>query len=252
MKRMRILAVGLCILITLVLSYLLYSTEFKYSIDKTDLSVAITEFEEPHKGSIEAVVLETKEIDGILLASFKDRKNESINGVAKFLKGFNNKYRIVQTRIEVAEYSNIVQLYRVDIKDKRYIAVSGYNLSDEIKYYGLDYFTYANPGELAKDRVQESVKFEVKNRPFIEVHKSEEIEGILLESVESDLHSYYLVDTSIYDEDGVEMIEKFRTVGVDKRNISTGASKAELFMLYVFIFIVLVVGIIITRYFLTT
>lgn len=252
MKRMRILAAGLCVIITLVLSYMLYTMEFKYTIDKNDLSEAITEFEKPFNGEISAEVIETKEIDGILLASFKDQNNESINGVAKFLKGFNNRYRIVQTRVEVSEYSNVVQFYRIEINDERYIVVNGYNLSDKVKYYGLDYLIYPNSKELAKDRVSKAVVLEVKNQTFIEVYKIEEIEGLLLDLFNKNPHSYYLLETSIYNGDGVEIIEKSENVGIDKRDISSGASKAELFMLYVFIFIVVVVGAIMIRYFLTT
>lgn len=250
-KRTRMLAAALCVIITLLLSSYLYTMEFKYTIDKTNLSSAITEFVAPFNDEVEAYVLETKEIDGILLVSFKDRNHEYINGIAKFTKGMNQKYRIIQTKIESSEYSAVVQFYPLDIKDKRYFAVSGYNLSDEIKYYGLDYWTYANPGQFSEDRVRESVKYEVKNQQFIEVYKSEEIESLLLKSVERDLHSFYLAETSVYDENSIEITENFRIPDEGTKNIAFGAGKAELFLLYVYIAIVLCIGILMVRYFLT-
>ncbi len=250
-KRTRMLAAALCVIIMLLLSSYLYTMEFKYTIDKTNLSSAITEFMSPFDGEVEAYVLETKEINGTLLASFKDRNHEYVNGIAKFTKGMNQKYRIVQTKIESSEYSAVVQFYPIEIKDKRYIAVSGYNLSNEIKYYGLDYSTYANPGQLSEDRVQESVKFEVENQQFIEVYKSEEIESLLLKSVERNLHSFYLVKTSVYDENSIEITENFRIPDEGRKNIAYGVGKVELFLLYVYIAIVLCFGILMVRYFLT-
>ncbi len=250
-KRTRVLAAVLCVILTLVLSYLIYTMEYKYNMDKTDLSGAVTEFMAPFNGAVEAYVLETKEIDGILFASFKDQNNGTVNGIAKFLKGFNQKYRIVQTKVESSEYSTVLQFYPVEIKDEQYIAVSGYNLSDEIKYYGLDYSTYSNPGYLSKDRVSESVKFEVKNQQFLEFYKTKELESLLVKSVENTLYNYHLVETSIYDANGVEITENFRIVDGSTHNVSSGAGKAELFLLYVYIAIVIGLGIIITRYFLT-
>lgn len=46
-RRTRILAVIVCIILTLALSYTIYESEYKYSIDKAILSGAITEFMDP-------------------------------------------------------------------------------------------------------------------------------------------------------------------------------------------------------------
>lgn len=226
-------------------------SDSKTSMDKADLSGAVTEFMAPFDNAVDAYVLETKEIDGVLFASFKDQSDGNVNGIAKFLKGFNQKYRIVQTKIESSEYLSVVQFYPVEIKDERYIAVSGYNLSDEIKHYGLDYSAYSNPGYLSKDRVRESVRFEVKNQQFLEFYQTKELESLLVESVENTLYNYHLVATSMYDADGKEIIENYRNVEDADRSMSSGAGKAELFLLYVFIAIVMGLGAIFTRYFLT-
>jgi len=250
-KRTRLLAAVLCVILTLVLSYSIYATEYKYNMDKADLSGAITEFMSPFESAVDAYVLETKEIDGVLFASFKDKSHGNVNGIAKFLKGFNQKYRIVRTKIASSEYSSVVQFYPVEIKDEQYIAVSGYNLSDEIKYYGLDYSIYSSPGYLSKDRVRESVRFEVKNQQFLEFYQTKELEKLLVESVEDTLYNYHLTATALYNADGMEITENYRNIDDSTPDVSSGAGKAELFLVYVYIAIVIGLGIILTRYFLT-
>jgi hypothetical protein len=249
-KRIRLLAAALCVVLTLIFSYLIYASEYKYSYDKADLSAAITEFASPFD-PVDAYVLETKEIDGMLIASFKDRSRDGVNGIAVLLKGFNQKYRIVSSKINSAEYTSVVQIFPVELKDQQYYVVSGYNLSDEIRYYGLDYATYSEPGTLSDNRIMRSLKYEVKNLQFLELYPAEELNSLLENSSEETLHSYYLVATSLYDADGREITEEFINQESTGDRVSSSTGKAELFMLYVFIIIVMGLGYIFTRYFLT-
>lgn len=246
-KRIRLLAAILSIVLALVLSYLLYASEYGFTLDHGDLSAGITEFEP----SVDAYVLETKEVEGVLIVSFKDQSTANVYGIAEFIKGFNQKYRIVRTHVRAADYSSVVQIYPIEIKKERYIAVSGYNLSDEIMYYGLDYSTYENPGYLSENRVRESVKFEVKNPQFLEIYRAEELDNRLTNRVEHTLSNYHLTATSVYDEAGLEITENFRIVENTNQSTGFGTGKAELFLLYIYIAIVLGLGIVCTRYFLT-
>ncbi|PKM50454.1 MAG: hypothetical protein CVV02_10965 [Firmicutes bacterium HGW-Firmicutes-7] len=250
-KRTRLLAAVLCVVLTLVLSCLIYVSEYKFTINKSDLSAAITEFTASYKNPVDAYVLETKEMDGVLIVSFKDQFNADVYGIAEFLGGFNQRYRIVRANIESSDYSSVVQIYPVEIKDEQYIAVSGYNLSNEIMYYGLDYYTYSSPGYLSEDRARKSIKFEVKNPQFLEFYHVEELDSLLENSVEESFYNYHLVTTSMYDADGMEITEKYRNVEDDDLRVSSGSGKAELFLIYVYIAIVMGLGIIFTRYFLT-
>lgn len=250
-KRARLLAAVLCFVLTLVLSYLLYASEYNSTYDKNDLAAAITEYEAPHRTPVDAYVLETKEMNGVLIVSFKDQSNEDVYGIAEFLKGFNQRYRIVRTKIKSSDYSSVVQTYSVEIKDERYIVVSGYNLSDEIMNYGLDYSAYTSPGYLSKNRVRKTIKLEVKNPQFLEFYHVEELDSLLENSVEETLYNYHLVTTSMYDADGMEITENYKNVEDADRSVSSGSGKVELFLLYVYIAIVMGVGIIFTRYFLT-
>ncbi len=249
-KRSRLMAAALCAILTLILSYIIYTSEYKFKNDKSDLANAVTEFTASSQVKVDAYILETKEIDGTLIVSFKDQTNDDINGIAVLLKGFNQKYRIIQTNIDSSNYTAVVQVFPIKIKDKQYYAVSGYNLTDETKYYGLDYWAYSNPGYLSQDRVRKPIKFDVKNQQFLEIYHQEELDKLLENSVEETLYNYHLVATSMYDAVGREITDNFKIQEVTKNRVSPNIYKAELFVLYVFIAIVVVLGFIFTRYFL--
>lgn len=249
-KKTRLLAAAISIILTLILSYSIYAIEFKYSVDKAALSYAITEFTAPFDDAVDAYVLETKEIEGVLYVSFKDQNHETINGIAKFIKGFNNKYRIIQTKTESSKYSSVVQFFPIEDRDERLIVVSGYNLSNQIEYYALDYTAYTRPGYLADDRVERSLKFKTPNLQFLEIYNTKDLNTLLMESQQNTLYNYHLTGISIYDENGNEITDNFIIADNDIKDVSSSTGKAELFLLYVFIAIVFGLGIIMTRYFL--
>lgn len=60
-----------------------------------------------------------------------------------------------------------------------------------------------------------------------------------------------LVEASMYDADGREITDNFRNQEDSGNQVEANIGKAELFLLYVFIAIVMALGIIFTRYFLT-
>ncbi|HSR04436.1 MAG TPA: zf-HC2 domain-containing protein [Proteiniclasticum sp.] len=250
-RKTRLIAAVISIVLTLILSYAVYAMEFEYSSDKTDLSNAVTEYTAPLDEPIEAYVLETSVVDGVLIASFKDRTHETVNGIAKFIKGLNNRYRIIGVQVESSEYSSVVQYYPFESNDEHLIAVSGYNLSYEIEYYGLDYSAYTRPGYLSDYRVRIPVKFETDNLQFLEIYKAEELAEIAMETQEVAVFNPHLTGSSFYDESGEEITGKFRIPESDIQNISYGGGKVELFMVYVFIVLIAGFGAIMTRYFLT-
>lgn len=250
-KKTRLLAAVLCIASTFVLSYLLYDSEFHYTIDKDDLSLAVTEFTKPFKNPVDAYVLEIKETEGRLFAAFKDQSNPNMYGIAEFSKGINQRYRIIRTQKELSEYSSVVETYRVNLDDEQYVAVSGYNLSEEIGCYGLDYATYSDPGQRSNNRVMRSVKFEVKNPQFLELYSVKELNSLLEKTSGGPFVSAFLVATSLYDTEGVDITENFRDLEKGTPDMGSATGKAELFLIYIFIAILMGIGAILTRYFLT-
>jgi len=249
-KKTKLLAATISIILTLILSYSLYAMEFKYSADKTDLSYAITELLAPYDKGIDAYVLETKEKEGALFVSFKDQNHDTINGIAKFIKGLNNKYRIIQTKTESSKYSSVVQFFPIEDRVDNIIVVSGYNLSNEIAYYGLDYSAYTRPGYQSDYRVKRTLKFVTRNLQFLEIYNTKELDTLLMESEEDTLYNYHLTGISFYDEDGNEITDNFKIEDNDIKDVSSSTAKAELSLLYVYIAIVFGFGIIMTRYFL--
>lgn len=249
-KRTRLMAAVLCVALTLVLSSLIYTSEYNFTNDKSSLAVGITEFTDSTRYPVDAYVLETKEVNGVLVATFKDKKRADVNGVAVLVKGFNQRYRIINAKIETSDYSSVLQVFHITIKNKPYYAVSGYNLSDEIKYYGLDFFAYTNPGYLAKDRVREVIKFNVKNQQFLEIYPAKELQNLFESSTDATLYNPHLLATSMYDAEGREITDNFRNQEDLGSRVSAGIGKAELFMLYIFLAVVMGLGAIFTRYFL--
>ena len=107
-KKVRIFAAVSCMLLALIGSYLLYSAEYEFSNDKGVLSTAITEYASSSKYPVNAYVLETKEVDGVLIAFFKDNSSSGVYGFARLLKGINQKYRLVNVNFNPGKYSAVV------------------------------------------------------------------------------------------------------------------------------------------------
>jgi hypothetical protein len=96
-----------------------------------------------------------------------------------------------------------------------------------------------------------SVKFEVKNPQFLEFYSVEELSGLLENTSDETIQEAFLVSTSIYDTEGVEVTDNYKIMEDGIQDTGFGAGKAELFLLYYFIAIIIGLGIILTRYFLT-
>jgi len=250
-KRTRLMATALCIMVTVGLCYALYASEFKYVNDKGNLSAAITEYTSPFESKVDAYVLETEEIDGVLIASFKDRERTNVNGLAFLSKGINGRYRITGAKIETSEYSSVIQKYSDEIKGDKYYIVSGYNISDEVEEYGLDYCGYKNPGTLSKDRVRHTLRFEVENSQFLDIYNAKEMDEKAKDGSNQQLYYFMLLETSMYDANGMEITENFRINEDAVNDVDGNIAKAELNLLYVFMAIVAWIGYIITKYILT-
>ena len=143
-----------------------------------------------------------------------------------------------------------MQFYPIEDRGDKFVVVSGYNLSNEIEYYGLDYTAYTRPGYLSDYRVKRSLKFDTPNLQFLEFYNTEDLDTLLMESEEDTLYNYHLTGISFYDEDGNEITDNFKIADNDIKDVRSSTGKAELFLLYVFIAIVFGFGIIMTRYFL--
>ena len=252
-KKTRLLAAAISIILALILSYGLYAMEFMHSLDKGDLSSAITDYLAPFNKGIEAYVLETKEMQhGRLIVSFKNLQNESVNGIAGFIKGFNGKYRIVKITTDSSAYTSVVAPYGWEvISGERLIIVSGYNLSKEINEYGLVYSAYTEPGTMSDTRVNRTLKFQVPNLQFLEVLSEEELHERLLAEEEQELYNYLITDVSFYNEDGKDITKAYQLPENEIQSESSTTTSMELGLVYFLMFLVLGFGGILVRYFMT-
>ncbi len=114
-KYKRVAAV-LSVVLALVLCLLIYTSEYNFTNDKDNLAAGITEFIAPFEPSLDACVLETKEVDDVLFASFKDQQRADVNGVAVLAKGLNQRYRIISAKIKSSDYSSVLQIFPLTIK----------------------------------------------------------------------------------------------------------------------------------------
>ncbi|MDD2480665.1 MAG: zf-HC2 domain-containing protein [Lutispora sp.] len=132
-KLSRLIAAVSCILLALIFSYMLYASEYKFTSDKKVLAAAITEYTSHGRYKVaDAYILETKEIDGALIAFFKDNNSPNVYGFARLLKGINMKYRLVSANYGPCAYSAIVDTYRFDTRKGAYYAVGGHNLDKRL------------------------------------------------------------------------------------------------------------------------
>lgn len=253
-KRTKLLGAGLSVLLAFVFSFMVYSAHFSTNLDKLELSLAITTFLKPldYDGTdFDAYVLETKEIDGVLIATFKNEKQEYRNGIALFKKGLNGNYAIYEVHTTMNPNTSVVQFFPLSIKNEDYIVVSGYNLTPDIKTYSLDYLTYSSPQALTDFRINESLKFPVKNQQFMDLFTVEELENLLSNISQYMMNPHYLIEASFYNEEGTNITHKFsRGDNLGSFTQSSGGFRGDS-ILYVSIFLIFGFGAIMTRYFLT-
>ncbi len=244
-KLTKLIAAISCILLALILSYLLYASEYKFINDKQVLSDGITQYisDNPHK-VLDAYVLETKEVDGVLIAFFKDNKDSNVYGFAQLVKGVNLKYRFVSVGFNPSHYSAIVDTHRFETSKGVYYGIGGYNLDENITSYGLRLYD-VNRGDLTRDML----KFKVENSQFLDVRKESDLQKSVKElELKGNPIFYGAYNTALLDVEGKDITENYRIPNITD-TWSTSTATAESFMLYVFIAIVLIIGAILARYF---
>ncbi len=247
LNKKRIIAASLSIIIAIVLSYLIYASEYKFTNDKDDLSAAITEYTSNGRYSVEAYVLETKEVDSVLIAFFKDKSNADVYGFARLSKGFNQKYRLIRANFSPSKYTSLVKAYEFETSKGVYYAIGGHNLDSNVTAYGLE-FKY---GDFDNTDNSQWVQYDISNSQFIDLHKKSSIQNLLsMDFVEND---FYLnpFHVALLDSEGQDITEEYKKVDPQNSTWSAGTGTAELFMINVFMAIVLIFGLIMARYFLT-
>lgn len=239
----RKIAAVVCLLLALIFSYVIYSSEYKFDNDKDILSAAITEYASHGRYALEdANVLETKEIDGILIAFFKDNNNPDVFGFARLLKGLNMKYRLVNASYGPDSYSAVVKTYKFDTNKGTYYAVGGYNCDENIVSYGIRLFD-------DKDfDTKDILKYNIKNSQFLDILKNSDLQKNMKEIKGKDEEYFFSHRTVLLDSKGNDITENY-FIPTSNSGWGAGVGTAELFTLNVLVAIVMILGVIFTRYF---
>ena len=226
MRKNRIIA-SIIMLLTVFAAYQLYNDEYSIRDNDVNIEKAIMEFTTPfenNRGVKNPIIIDRIKVDNKLLVFYGDRDVEGLFGFTPLLRGINGKYQIRSTNYGGANF--YIVGYGFTTSKGNYIAVGGSGYSEKIASYRV--FS----GFLKEDTV-ELFNDNVYGNTFLNIY-------------EVDNESKF-PNVKIYDANGTDIS---RELWNDFNDVpSGGVGKAELFMLNVFIFIILSMGFIISKYF---
>ncbi len=222
MKKNKIIAAIIAV-ITLVLIYQSYTSEYNIKNDDADIERTIREFTTPFensRGVREPFVIRKIQVDNKLLVFYGDKTVEGLFGFTPLNKGLNGKYQIRRTNYGGG--INNISHYAFETSKGNYIAVGGSDYSQLISEYKL--YTW-NDKLILSDKVD--------GNTFLNIHKV---------NSEADF-----LKTKLFNSNGKDITRELRN---DSNDVpGAGVGKAELFLLNVYILIISIVGFIISKYY---
>lgn len=238
------IAAVICMLLALLFAYMIYDSEYKFTSDKAVLSAAITEYASHGRYALkDAYVLETKEIDGILIAFFIDNNNPNIYGFTRLLRGINLKYRLISANYGPSPYSAFVEIYSFDTKKGKYYAVGGYNCDKNIASYGLPL-----SGE-DSSKTKYTLIYNLNNSQFLDILKDSDLQKSIKELPGKEKkYLLYYKNAALLDSEGNDITENYK-IPNSNSSWGSGVATAELFVLNVIVAIILILGAVFARYF---
>lgn len=225
-KRRRLISAALAILVTLGCMVWLYDREFSVEASATSsLEAAIDEFN--FEENLEVNVLESEHLGDRLVVLYQKKDSTSYHGIAELQRGIFGKYRFLRTSNSDWD---LYDIETVTSRGKSYLLIYGINDLPGVKTFSV-LRTPEDAGTLL-------YKGEGRKAPFLDMV---EVKG-----------EVPLFPNAIryYDGEGREitMEELHAQLGMDRNGGGSGTSVVEGGLLYVYLGIVLVLGIIITRY----
>ena len=232
--------IGAIISIALTLACIawLYGTEFKYSNTEEGRLAAVTDYVPKGIPTVEA--WDTYEDQ--LLIYYTACDNEMIHGFAQLRKGLNGKYQIISADYRAMKYMAGVEGIRLNLQhsDADLFALIG-KYDDAISKVDIEYSIINTTREKVIKNIE---SFEVSNDFFAVMEQKEMVERIGVEYREYD--TIYFENMKLYDVDGNDITSKYSS-GATSHSVGVKA-KAELFMLYVYIGFIALVGLFITGF----
>ncbi|MCD4711885.1 MAG: hypothetical protein K8R73_01250 [Clostridiales bacterium] len=213
MKNRRVIRIAV-IIVSILLAYLLYASEYSMKPEQSSLESGIHEFLDKS-----VTVIDFIEVDNTLFVYYTLGSNDSI-GFTALHKGINSRYQI-----RSANYSTrnrVIDGAPFKTNGGEYLAVMGTNYDGKIARVRIKTYSGEIFSEDVLDRSEILTIFSTKEPTRIE-------------------------EFQLYDKDNNDITEEMKAYLTTKENHSTGVGKAELFMLYVFCFVIILMGYAISR-----
>lgn len=251
-KRTRLLAAALSLILALLCMWWLYDQEFHYPNTETGRLEAVQDYiiapedstmqHVPAGTTMRAVAWDT--IDNHLFIFYFAENDENVHGVIHLVRGINGKYRPLSASETPSRYSGGLYGGGVSARgiDEPLFYLAGYNCRDiysaEVEFTGSSSerdITFVNT-------------FELDGEDFLRVMDYDELEETLA-SMPDGVTGVYIDDVRLFDKDGQDITAQYKDEEMTP-SWGAGIGTAETFMVYVLMGIVAILGIVFIRYFL--
>lgn len=244
-KRTRLLAALLTLVLTLWAMLALYGSEYRWTEELSSLSEGLQE----HVGWIDELeetqlqALDTLELDDMLYVSFRAEGSEdNVHGIARLERGLNGRYQFVGASCAPFPYTTGVWFDGVEGADGAHYYLFAGDGCREIYDFTARFEVYDTQG---LDRTI-PVTFPVEEGTFLFAWSSEELEY--------DRQQEHVTLTgsniTLLDREGQDVTQQYWDDSVEQNWVS-GISAAERFLLYWLMALIALLGGILIRYFLT-
>lgn len=253
-KRTRLMAAILSALVALFCMWWLYDHEFHYANTESGRLEAVCDYIPlPEDSTMPGVkagtpvrVVSWQTIDNHLLIFFAADNEENVHGVMHLDRGVNGKYRTLESSFEPSQYTAGVYGESLTPKgtDWKLFMLAGDNCRDiysaEVHYVGLDSHGI-NP--------YTAVKTYVLSEPnFMWIMEQSELEQELGLS-DKGIIGLHIDEVRLLDKNGEDITNEYKDESMTA-SWGSGKGTAELFLLYVYMGIVAMLGIVFIRYYL--
>ncbi len=251
-KRTRLLAAALSLILALLCMWWLYDQEFHYPNNEMGRLEAVQDYIIAPEGSsirhvTEGTTLHAAAWDEIgrhLFIFYFAENDENVHGVIHLVRGINGKYRPLNADESPSRYSGGLYGARVNGSDGELFYLAGYNCRDIYRAEAVFRASLVTGNDLEPF----TYSFALDGENFLRVMTFDEFKETV-STVPEDAVSVYLEDVRLFDKDGQDITDQYKDEEMTP-SWGAGIGTAETFMVYVLMGIVAILGIVFIRYFL--
>ena len=254
-KRTRLIAAVLSALLALFCIAWLYDQEFHYPNTEAGRLAAVEDYVTlPEDSSMShgirpgtpLEVAAWAERDGHLFLFFVADNDEHVNGIVHLVRGLNGKYQPVESQESPSPYSAGVYGEELSPRDTDWqlFYLAGYNCRD-IYSAEVEFLAFHAEGTGHDTAVR---RYELDGEDFLWLMDLEELKTELGFTV-PEILSVYVNDVRLFDKDGNDITAEYRDAE-EPASWGSGKGTAERFLLYVYMGITALLGVMFVRYFL--